>query len=68
MQEYFDYSGFEEISPEVIEKKKIRRLGLACGVGILALFAVMSFSHVTEYIFAYMLGSNLELTAYVMLT
>ena len=43
MQEYFDYSGFEEISPEVIEKKKIRRLGLACGVGILALFAVMSF-------------------------
>lgn len=43
MQEYFDYSAFEEISAEAIEKRKIRRFGLAGGVGLFALFAVMCF-------------------------
>ncbi len=43
VQEYFDYSGFEEISPEIIEKKQIRRLGFACGIGLIALFVVMYF-------------------------
>lgn len=43
MQEYFDYSGFEEISPEIIEKKQIRRKASACGIGLLALFGIMYF-------------------------
>ncbi len=43
MQEFFDYSGSLEIPPEVLEKNKIRRLSLVCGLGLLALFAVMCF-------------------------
>ncbi len=43
MSEYFDYSAFEEISPEIIEKQKIRRSANACGLGLIALFAIMYF-------------------------
>ncbi len=43
MSEYFDYNGFEEISPEIIEKQKLRRSANACGLGLITLFAVMYF-------------------------
>lgn len=43
MQEIFDYSGSMEIPPEVLEKNKIRRLALVCGLGLLALFVIMCF-------------------------
>ena len=43
MSEYFDYTGFEEISPEIIEKQNLRRSANACGLGLIALFGVMYF-------------------------
>lgn len=43
MQEYFDYNGFEEISAEFIEKKKISRSANSCGLGLMALLGVMYF-------------------------
>ncbi len=43
MSEYFDYTGFEEISPEIIEKQNLRRSANACGLGLIALFVVMYF-------------------------
>lgn len=43
MQEYFDYSGFEEITPEITEKKSIKKMASACGIGLLLLFGVMYF-------------------------
>lgn len=43
MSEYFDYSNFPEISPEIIEKQKLRRSANACGLGLIALFGVMYF-------------------------
>ena len=41
MPEIFDYSGFEEISPAIIEKKRLRRSANACGIALIVLFAVM---------------------------
>ncbi len=41
MSEYFDYSNFPEISPEIIEKQKLRRSANACGLGLIALFGIM---------------------------
>lgn len=43
MSEYFDYNSFEEISPEIIEKQRLRRSANACGLGLIALFGVMYF-------------------------
>ncbi len=42
MPEIFDYNGFEEISRELTEKKKVRRSANACGIGLIALFSVMT--------------------------
>ncbi len=43
MPQIFDYTGFEEIPKEFIEKKKVRRSANACGIGLIALFGVMNF-------------------------
>lgn len=41
MSEFFDYTNFEEISPEKTERKSLRRGANACGLALIALFAVM---------------------------
>lgn len=41
MSEFFDYSELTEISPKITEKKKLRRSANACGIAVIALFAVM---------------------------
>ena len=41
MSEFFDYSDLTEISPLIIQKKKLRRSANACGIAVIVLFAVM---------------------------
>lgn len=41
MPEFFDYTTLEEFSPEKTERKSLRRSANACGLALIALFAVM---------------------------
>ena len=41
MSEFFDYSELNTVSPQVIQKKKLRRSANACGIALILLFAVM---------------------------